>query len=39
MSLALQNVTDAELRSICKERIEALEHWLRRLNQRGQLRI
>lgn len=31
MSLALQKVTDAELRSICKERIEALEHWLRRL--------
>jgi hypothetical protein len=31
MSLALKKVTDAELRSICKERIEALEHWLRRL--------
>lgn len=31
MSLGLQKITDAELRSICKERIEALEHWLRRL--------
>lgn len=31
MTIALQKVTDVELRSICKERIEALEHWLRRL--------
>jgi len=31
MSIGLQKVTDSELRSICKERIEALEHWLRRL--------
>jgi hypothetical protein len=27
----LHNMQDAEIRSVCKDRIESLEHWLRRL--------
>jgi hypothetical protein len=25
------NMKDSEIRSVCRDRIEALEHWLRRL--------
>ena len=31
MIIGLANMQDAGIRSICKERIESLEHWLRRL--------
>lgn len=31
MATGLYTLTDSELRSICRERLEALEHWLRRL--------
>lgn len=27
----LTNIKDSEIRSLCKEKIESLEHWLRRL--------
>jgi hypothetical protein len=30
MIIGLANMQDADMRSICKERIESLEHWLRR---------
>ena len=31
MSVNLNSLKDAEIRSLCKEKIESLEHWLRRL--------
>ncbi len=31
MSIDLNNLKDMEIRNICKEKIESLEHWLRRL--------
>jgi len=31
MIIGLANMQDADIRSVCKERIESLEHWLRRL--------
>jgi hypothetical protein len=31
MTILLMSLAESEIRSICKEKIESLEHWLRRL--------